>query len=72
MAGGERLNKNELQAEMKRNSYTYRAMAQALEISENGLWRKMNGLTDFTLTEIQEIIRVLGLDDPQIKKIFFD
>lgn len=66
------MNKNELQAEMKRKGFTYETMAKALGISENAFWRKANGMNDFTLTEIQIMIRELELDDSKMKDIFFN
>lgn len=68
---GDKLNKNELLAEMKRNGFTYEAMSKALGISENTFWRKVNGLNDFTLPEIKTMVRELKLDDAKIKIIFF-
>lgn len=66
------LNKNELAAEMKRNGLTYKKVAKLLGISENAFWRKMNGMNDFTLPEIQIMVRKLTLDDTRIKTIFFN
>ena len=65
------MNKTELQAEMKRKGFTYETMSKALGISENGFWRKVNGINDFTLPEIQIIIEKLNLNDEKIKIIFF-
>mgnify|MGYP001407045284 FL=1 len=66
------MNKVELQAEMKRKGFTYESMSKALGISENAFWRKMNGVNDFTLPEIQTITEKLELDDTKIKVIFFN
>jgi len=71
MMGGDEMNKNELLAEMKRRDFTYSKMATVLEISENAFWRKINGLNDFTLSEIRTIVSVLKLDDARMKSIFF-
>lgn len=65
------MNKNELLAEMKRRDFTYSKMAIMLEISENAFWRKVNGLNDFTLSEIRTVVNVLKLDDARMKSIFF-
>lgn len=56
---------------MKRSGFTYEKMARALGISENAFWRKVNGLNDFTLSEIQVMVRELKLDDNKMKVIFF-
>ncbi len=66
------MNKVELQAEMKRKGFTYESMSKVLGISENAFWRKMNGINDFTLSEIQTITEKLELDDTKIKVIFFN
>lgn len=66
------MNKVELQAEMKRKGFTYESMSKVLGISENAFWRKMNGVNDFTLSEIQTITEKLELDDTKIKVIFFN
>lgn len=66
------MNKNELIAEMKRSGFTYEKMSRALGISENAFWRKVNGLNDFTLPEIQVMVRELELDDNKMKVIFFN
>lgn len=71
MMGGDEMNKNELLAEMKRRDFTYSKMAIMLEISENAFWRKVNGLNDFTLSEIRTVVNVLKLDDARMKSIFF-
>lgn len=68
----DKLNKNELQAEMKRKGYNYATVAKALGISENAFWRKINGSNDFTLTEIQELSRLLELNQEKIMDIFLN
>lgn len=65
------MNKNELQAEMKRKGMTYGNMADLLGISLNGFWRKINGMNDFTLTEIRTMVKELELDEEKLKVIFF-
>lgn len=66
------MNKNELTAEMKRNGFTYEKMSKVLGISENTFWRKINGLNDFTLPEIQIVVHELKLNDAKMKLIFFN
>jgi len=46
-------------------------MADAIGLSHNTFWRKVNGQNEFTLSEIQAIIKLLELDDQQLKAIFF-
>ena len=66
------MNKNELQAEMKRKGFTYKTMSEAIGISANGFWRKINGENDFTLSEIQSIAALLDLNNEQVRVIFLD
>lgn len=66
------MNKNELQAEMKRRGFTYETISKAMGISENAFWRKVNGFNDFTLSEIQSIIRILKLNSDKMRTIFFN
>lgn len=65
------MNKNELQAEMKRHGFTYNTLSKALELSENSLWRKINGMNEFTLSEIRTIIKELQLNNDKMNVIFF-
>lgn len=65
------MNKNELLAELKRAGFTYAKIAKKLGISENAFWRKVNGLNDFTLSEIQTMVSCLNLDVSRIMVIFF-
>lgn len=66
------MNKRELKAEMMRKGFSYKRMAESLKISENAFWRKINGANDFTLPEIQIIIKSLDLTDAKMKEIFFN
>lgn len=65
------VHKAELRAEMLRRGYSYETMAEAIGLSHNTFWRKVNGQNEFTLSEIQAIIKLLELDDQQLKAIFF-
>lgn len=65
------VHKAELRAEMLRRGYSYETMADAIGLSHNTFWRKVNGQNEFTLSEIQAIIKLLELDDQQLKAIFF-
>lgn len=69
--GKGKVRKAELRAEMLRRGYTYETMAAAIGLSSNTFHRKINGKNDFTLSEIQTIIKLLELDDQQLKAIFF-
>ena len=65
------MNKNELQAELKRKGYSYASISKALGISHNTFSRKIVGMNDFTLPEIQKLVSELELTDEKMKDIFF-
>lgn len=44
-----------LEAEMARNGISKTLLAQKLNLSQKGLYLKLSGETDFTLTEIKKI-----------------
>lgn len=64
------MDKLELQAEMKRKGQTYETLSRTLGLSTNAFWRKMNGRNEFTLGEVQEMIKVLEMGPETVKKIF--
>lgn len=66
------MNKNEFKAELVKCGQTYVSLAKAIGISENALWRKVNGWNEFTLPEIKKIACELCLDDGRMKAIFFN
>ncbi|EEP54944.1 hypothetical protein [Clostridium butyricum] len=45
---------------------------KALEISKSALYRKMNGITEFTRLEIIKLIEYLEIDISTAMKIFFE
>lgn len=49
---------------------TMHDLAVYLDINDSTLYRKTNGITEFTRKEIQEICRFLNLESPS--EIFFD
>jgi transcriptional regulator with XRE-family HTH domain len=64
------MNKLELQAEMKRKNFTYESLAKVLGISHNSFWRKINGMNEFTLSEVQKIVEALNINESKFKEIF--
>ena len=54
------MDKNLLEYEMKKRNVTIKMMCKKLGISRSAFYRKCNGITEFTLREIQ-IILELGL-----------
>lgn len=63
------MDKYRLEYEMKHRNVTRAQLCKALNISRSAFYRKCNGISDFTQSEIQKIIDYLGLDSPM--GIFF-
>lgn len=64
------MNKDKLEREMKRNGIGKAKMCEELGISRSAFYRKCKGASQFTLEEIQAIVKLLHLDSPV--EIFFD
>lgn len=58
------MDKYKLQYIMKKNGISVEDMAKKMGISKSALYSKMNGRSQFTLAEIQMIIKILDLDSP--------
>lgn len=54
-----------LRGRMAEAGITQNALAQSLGMSRSTLSLKMNGKREFTLTELQIIVKVLNIDDPR-------
>ncbi|WP_077391666.1 helix-turn-helix domain-containing protein [Mobilibacterium timonense] len=65
------MNKNELEAEMKRYGDTGAALASYLNMARSTLSNKMNGKAEFTQGEITAIKERYSLTPTQIDTIFF-
>ena len=65
----EGLNKALLMYEMNVRKISIKMMCEKLGISRSAFYRKCNGITEFTLKEIQIILDYLSLESP--KGIFF-
>ena len=63
------MDKYRLEYEMKSRGITTEKLCEDLNISRSAFYRKRNGKTEFTLSEIQMIIDYLGLETPM--GIFF-
>lgn len=59
-----------LECEMKRKRISKRDMCSRLGISRSAFYRKCNGLSEFTQSEIQKIATILELKD--LAPIFFN
>lgn len=59
-----------LEYEMKKNNVSIGEMCDKLGISRSAFYRKCNGKSEFTQSEIQTIVDVLRLESPM--GIFFN
>ena len=58
------MNRNLLEYEMKERGYTAEKLSREIGISKSAFSKKINGKSEFTLSEIQGIVTVLKLDSP--------
>lgn len=63
------MNKALLEFRMRERGKTISDMCSMLGISRSAFYRKCNGISEFTLSEIQKIVDYLNLDSPV--EIFF-
>lgn len=63
------MNKNRLEYEMKEKNISKDQMCKLLNMSRSAFYRKCNGKSEFTQSEIQKILELLELDSPM--GIFF-
>ena len=63
------MNKALLEYKMKENGKTISDMCSVLGISRSAFYRKCNGKSEFTQSEIQKTVEFLNLDSPM--EIFF-
>lgn len=63
------MDKGLLEYEMKKRGFTTGTLCAAIGISRSAFYRKCNGISDFTLSEVKKIVDVLELDSPE--RIFF-
>ena len=64
------MNKKKLESVMKSKKMSKETLCKELGISRSAFYRKCKGKSQFTLEEIQAIIKILQLDSPM--EIFFD
>lgn len=65
------INSKEFEVMLVRKSITKKALAERLNISEMALYRKINNITEFKLSEIIAVQTILQLNDSQRDAIFF-
>ena len=63
------MDKYKLEYEMKKRKVSQEELCKKIHISRSAFYRKCNGLSEFTQSEIQAIIDYLGLVSPM--GIFF-
>lgn len=63
------MDKYKLEYEMKKRKISQEELCKKIHISRSAFYRKCNGLSEFTQSEIQAIIDFLGLESPM--GIFF-
>ena len=63
------MNKALLQYEMTKNGIKTNELCKKIKMSRSAFYRKCNGISEFTQSEIQAIIDLLNLDSPMA--IFF-
>ena len=65
------INSNLLLSQMKLKDVTTKDLADAQGWSMTTVYRKINGKTEFTQSEIQETVRLLSLDSAVANELFF-
>lgn len=65
------LSVKELKAEIVRNGETVKSVALKLGMDRGTFYRKMNGVSDFTRTDIQKLVKMLRLSSEDTMRIFF-
>ena len=63
------MNKALLEYKMRERGVSIKEMCSVLGISRSAFYRKCNGISEFTLSEIQIMVDYLNLDSPM--DIFF-
>lgn len=58
------MDKARLKYEMEKRGVTSSDLCSAIKISKSAFYRKMNGSSEFTQSEIQKIVDFLDLDSP--------
>lgn len=63
------MDKNKLYYHMSVSGIGCQEMCEKLQMSRSAFYRKCNGISEFTISEIQKIVDILNLDSPM--GIFF-
>lgn len=58
------MNKKKLMDEMDKSHVSIQTMCSLLGMSRSAFYRKCNGISEFTQSEIQQIVDILDLESP--------
>ena len=58
-----------LEYEMKKANVSAEELCKKMQISRSAFYRKCNGISEFTLAEIKQIVAILNIESPMA--IFF-
>jgi hypothetical protein len=64
------MNTNLLIYEIRKNNYTIQSFCEKIGMSRAAFYRKCKGISEFTLGEIVDIVKILNLKSPM--EIFFN
>lgn len=64
------MNHAELRAEIAKKRITNRAIAANLNISEQAFYNKLNGISEFKISEINKLASILSLSPDEVSSIF--
>lgn len=70
--GGETMNKNLLKSIIYKKGLTIKKVAEMLGITRISLSIKISGKTPFSIKDIKNLRKILGLTDKEIITIFID
>ncbi|MBQ9737898.1 MAG: helix-turn-helix transcriptional regulator [Alphaproteobacteria bacterium] len=65
------MNVNLLKSKMALNGDTQTTLAEAIGITQNAIWMKMNNRCEFKRSEIEAIAKRYNLTGDEIQQIFF-
>lgn len=64
--------KNYLKGLIVLNGFNIKTIAKELKISRITMSKKIKGISEFTQSEIKQLIEILEIPDNEIKKYFFN
>lgn len=64
------MNSSKLKIKMLETNISIKDVADALNISMQALYKKINGETNITIEDVRKIKNILNLNDEEVKEIF--